>query len=105
MIAEFLRRLDTDDAIIMDVFGESQQLVNTLTSEELKTPLFNRFLTGLVEDVNGNMQYHFKSHHINLQQSACPSCHHHVEDKVTITRDELKLVKGKVIENLIENRG
>ena len=99
MINDFLRKLDTDDAIIMDVYGESMRFIDALNS--LKTPLYDRFLSGLKEDEHGNMQYHFESDHLNLQYSARPM--RGDIDKVTRIRRELDDVKSRIISNLQGN--
>ena len=50
MMNDYLRKLDTDEAVIMDVFGLSKKFVH------VKTPLFDLFLNGLQEDQFGNIQ-------------------------------------------------
>ena len=50
MMSDYLRKLDTDEAVIMDVFGLSKKFVH------VKTPLFDLFLNGLQEDEFGNIQ-------------------------------------------------
>ena len=54
MISDYLRNLDTVDAVIMDVFELSKKFVHAI--QELKTPLFDQFLNGLQEDEFGNIQ-------------------------------------------------
>ena len=55
MISDYLQTLDTDDVVIMDVFGLSKKFAHVI--EELKTPLFDQFLNGLQENKFGNIQY------------------------------------------------
>ena len=45
MISDYLPILDTNDAVIMDVFVLRKKFVHVI--EELKTPLFDQFLNGL----------------------------------------------------------
>ena len=99
MIGDFLRKLDTDDAIIIDVYGESMSFIESLDS--LKTPLYDRFISGLKEDENGNIQYHFESSHLNLQYSA-RSFRRDI-DKVGKIKGELDEVKARIISNLQGN--
>ena len=105
MVADYLRRLDTDDAIIMDVYAESQALIEILSNKDLKTPHFDRFLNGLKDDEDsGNIEYHFESHHIILQQSSKPlRKNRDAQKKTDLVRTEAKKIKGKVIKNLIDN--
>ena len=42
MISDYLQKLDTDGAVIMDVFGLSKKFVHVI--QELKTPFFDQFL-------------------------------------------------------------
>ena len=55
MIGDYLRKLDTDDAVIMDVFGLSKKFVQVI--QQLRTPLIDQFLSGLQKDEFGNIQY------------------------------------------------
>ena len=71
MISDYLRNLDTDDAVIMDVFELSKKFVHVI--QELKTPLFDQFLNDLQEDEFGNIQNRSKSGHlIRLNYSVHP---------------------------------
>ena len=50
---KFIRRLDGDSSVIIDVFHESENVVAALNN--IKMTLFNLFLDGLTEDENGNI--------------------------------------------------
>ena len=49
----FIRRLDGDNALIIDVFNESANVITTLDELELKT--FDSFVDGITEDEWGNV--------------------------------------------------
>ena len=50
---KFIRRLDGDSSVIIDVFHESENAVAALSN--IKMTLFNLFIDGLTEDDNGNI--------------------------------------------------
>ena len=50
---KFIRRLDGDNSVIIDVFHESENAVAALNN--IKMTLFNSFVDGLTEDDNGNI--------------------------------------------------
>ena len=50
---KFIRRLDGDNSVIIDVFHESENAVAALNN--IKMTLFNLFLDGLTEDDTGNI--------------------------------------------------
>ena len=50
---KFIRRLDGDNSVIIDVFHESENAVAALNN--IKMTMFNLFLDGLTEDNNGNI--------------------------------------------------
>ena len=50
---KFIRRLDGDSSVIIDVFHESENAVAALNN--IKMTMFNLFLDGLTEDNNGNI--------------------------------------------------
>ena len=52
-IEKFIRRLDGDNSVIIDVFHESENAVAALNN--IKMTMFNLFLDGLTEDNNGNI--------------------------------------------------
>ena len=102
MISDYLQTLDTDDVVIMDVFGLSKKFAHVI--EELKTPLFDQFLNGLQENKFGNIQYWSESGHlITLHYSAHPVQRSANADKLTSIRSNLNTVKKKIINNLHEN--
>ena len=41
MVDYFFRQSDTDNAIIMDVYGETQRLIDFLNIDEFKMPLYD----------------------------------------------------------------
>ena len=51
----FLRKFDTDDALLIEVFNESERIIDELGN--LRTPLHDSFLAGLSEDGNGNILF------------------------------------------------
>ncbi len=51
----FLRKLDSSEATIFEVFGLSETFVTSM--KELNTPLFDQFVSGLKEDEFGNVKY------------------------------------------------
>ena len=99
MIGDFLRKLDTDDAVIMDVYGESMRFIEVLN--DFKTPLYDQFISGLVEDDWGNTIYKLDNDHITLQYSA--RSFRRGIDKVAIIKGELDELKGCIIKNLQGN--
>ena len=54
-IGSFLRKFDTDDALLIEVFNESERIIDELGN--LRTPLHDSFLAGLSEDGNGNILF------------------------------------------------
>ena len=54
-VSKFLRKLDTDEAKLFDVFRLSETFTKSMN--DLKTPLFDSFLGGLSEDNYGNVKY------------------------------------------------
>ena len=53
LMEKFIRRLDGDNSVIIDVFHESENAVAALNNT--KVTLLNLFLDGLTEDDNGNI--------------------------------------------------
>ena len=103
-IGSFLRKLDTDDALLIEVFTESERIVEAL--ENFKTPLNDLFLAGLTEDVNGNILFtkvdsSGEEHTITLQASSRPT--RNVESKLEKITKECRDVKKKIVDNLIGN--
>ena len=102
LISDYLRKLDTDDAVIMDVFGLSKKFV--YVTKECKTPLFDQFLNGFQEDEFANFQHRSELEHlITLHNSAHPVQRSGNDDKSTSIHSDLNAVKEKVINNLQEN--
>ena len=102
MISDYLRNVDTDDAVIMDVFELSKKFVHAI--QELKIPLFDQFLNGLQEDEFGNIQNRYKSGHlITLNYTVRPVRRSGNDDKFTSIRSDLNAVKEKIINILQEN--
>ena len=52
-VNKFLRKLDTNDATLFEVFGHTENFVSLM--KEINTPLLEKFLEGLKEDRNGNI--------------------------------------------------
>ena len=51
----FLRRLDTSEATLFEVFGLTKKFVTSM--KDFKTPLLDQYLSGLREDAFGNVKY------------------------------------------------
>ena len=92
MISDYLRKLDTDDVVIMDVLGFPKKFGHVI--QELKTPLFDQYLNGLQEDEFGNIQYQSESGHlIILHYSARPVRRSGNDDKFTRIRSNFECCK------------
>ena len=52
-VCGFLRKLDKNDATIFEVFGLSENFIDSMN--QFKSPQFDSFLLGLKEDENGNI--------------------------------------------------
>ena len=85
-VGTFLRKRDTNAAIVIEVFSQSESMVKSL--QELPTPLNDEFLSGLKEDTNGNIIYEKVNNstseklYITLQYSSRPT--RWVESKLDI---------------------
>lgn len=101
MVDYFFRQSDTDNAIIMDVYGETQRLIDFLNIDEFKMPLYDWFISSLLENENGKIQCHFESHQLTLQHSSHPSYHN--ADKLATILDHFDKIKGRLIENFVGN--
>ena len=96
MISDYLGELDTDDAVIMDVFGLSKKFVYVI--QELKTPLLDQFLNGLQEDEFCIIWYRSEAGHlITLLYSACLMRRSGNDDKLTSILSDLNAAKEKII--------
>ena len=97
-VSKFLRKLDTDDATLCDVFRLSQTFTKSMN--DLKTPLFDSFLGGLSEDDYGNVKYEKfdeKGNTIMLNHQ-----HRHSQrtmSKIELIDEESKELKGRIIMN------
>ena len=108
-IGSFLRKLDTDEALLIEVFTQSEKMVEEL--QNFKTPLHDSFLAGLSEDQYGNILFtkiddSGKEHTITLQGSSKPTCNlrnAEPESKVEKIIEECNSVKEKIVHNLIDN--
>ena len=104
-VGSFLRQLDASDALIVDVFGLSEMMVDSLDS--FQTSLFDSFLDGLHEEEYGNIFYEIldtsgAKHTITLNYSSRPS-RHAGGGKLESIKSECEAVKEKVICNIKEN--
>ena len=101
-VSNFLRKLDTDEATLCNVFRLSQTFTKSMN--DLKTPLFDSFLGGLSEDDHGNVKYEKfdeKGNTIMLNHQ-----HQHSQrtmSKIELINEESKELKGSIIANLIKN--
>ena len=104
----YLRKLDTDDALISEAYYTSVKFANNLKSE-FKTTLLNKFLNGLDKDENGNLICNLKTpsgnqHKIKLNNSHCPvRLQEAVLSKVDQTKEAAQLLKEKIVINLVDN--
>ena len=73
-VPKFLRKLDGDKALVIEMFCTSQKLLNSL--DDFKSPLADRFLNGLAMDEYGNVVYYVDTangkQNITLNTSARP---------------------------------
>ena len=103
-VSKLLRKLDTDEATLFNVFRLSETITNSMN--DLKMPLFDSFLGGLSEDNYGNVKYmkfdekgHKNSIMLNHQHQ--PS--QRTVSKIELTNEESRELKRRSIANLIEN--
>ena len=96
--------MDANDATIFEVFGLSGKFVEYM--KDLKTPLLDQFINGLIMDDNGNVLYEKEdddsSNTIMLNFSHRPT-RRGTLDKIAEIKNEAISLKEKVIENLIWN--
>ena len=101
----FIRCLDGDNSLIIDVFNESTNTISTL--EELEMKAFNSFIEGLSEDEWGNIVLSTKtttgdSHILTLNYTYHPG-RRPVENKIEKIKREAVELKDRVLQNLKEN--
>ena len=100
-VSKFLRKLDTDEATLFDVFRLSETFTKSMN--DLKTPLFDSFIS---EDNYGNVTYEKfddkdNKNTITLNHQHRPS--RRSMSKIELINEESKELKGRIIANLIEN--
>ena len=103
-VSKFLRKFDTDEATLFNVFRQPETFTKSMNS--LKTPLFDSFLEGLSEDNYGNIKYEQfdekgNKNTITLNHQYQPS--QRSMSKIELINEEGKELKGRIITNLIEN--
>ena len=103
-VSKFLRKLDTDEATLYNVFRLSETFTKYMN--DLKTPPFDSFLGGLSEDNYGNVKYEKfdekgNKNTIKLNHQHQPS--RRSMSKIELINEESKELKGRIIANLIEN--
>ena len=101
-VSKFLRKLDTDEATLYNVFRLSETFTKYMN--DLKTPPFDSFLGGLSEDNYGNVKYEKfdeNKNTIKLNHQHQPS--RRSMSKIELINEESKELKGRIITNLIEN--
>ena len=100
----FLRRLDCDNSLIIDVFQESANAVISLG--ELKLETFNSFIDGITEDEWGNIVLSTKTptgetHNLTLNYTHHPG--RRAISKVDKIKNDAVELKNKILENLKTN--
>ena len=102
-MAKFLKRLDADDAVIIDVYSESERMVDTINSTETKN--FDLFVDGLYEDPNGNvcLKNTSSGDDILLNYTRRPGRGAHGRTKVDTIKAQAYNLKKKIMDNLKEN--
>ena len=100
----FLKRLDTDEARLFDVFRLSETFTKSMN--DLTIPLFDSFSGGLTEDNYGNPKYEKfgekgNKNTITLNHQHRPS--RRSMSKIELINEESKELKRRIIANLIEN--
>ena len=103
-VIKFLKKLDTDEARLFDVFRLSETFTKSMN--DLKIPLFDSFSGGLTEDNYGNLKYEKFDEKGN--KNTITINHQHRSGRRSISKiefiiEESKEIKGKIIANLIEN--
>lgn len=101
----FIRRLDGDKSLIIDVFNESTNAISAIEGLEMKS--FNSFLEGLSEDDWGNIILSTKtstsdSHILTLNYTHYQG-RRAAESKIEKIKREAVELKDKVLENLKQN--
>ena len=99
-----LKRLDTDEARLFDVFRLSETFTKSMN--DLTIPLFDSFSGGLTEDNYGNPKYEKfgekgNKNTITLNHQHRPS--RRSISKIEVIIEESKELKGKIITNFMEN--
>ena len=96
---KFLRRLDTNDATLFEVFGLTETFVDNM--KKFESPCFDKFLSDLNTDEYGNIVYDSGDNSIVL------NCSHHPTrrsmDRLGEIRKEGESLKNQVVDNLIAN--
>ena len=102
-VSKFLRKLDTDEATLFEVFGLTEKFVDSV--KELETPALEKFISGLREDEHGNVIYEGEylgdTHSVTLNYP-----HRPVRtglNKVEVITKQCQSLKKKIVKNLIEN--
>ena len=104
----YLRKLDTDDALISEAYYTSVKFANNLKSE-FKTTLLNKFLNGPEEDKHRNLICNLKTPSGNQRKIKLNYSHRPVRrqeavlSKVDQTKEAAQLLKEKIVMNLVDN--
>ena len=58
-MAKYLRKLDADEATIMEVYGQTENFVENM--EHIETPLLDQFVSGICEEEETLNVYYYKT--------------------------------------------
>ena len=107
---KFIRRLDGDNSVVIDVFQESENAFQNLN--DMKTPMFNSYVDGLEEDENGNIILNTTAvsqtgeshpHQLTPNYTHHPGRRANTETKVEKLKREAEALRISIIQNLKEN--
>ena len=85
-VNDFLRKLDCDDSLLIDVYRVSEEFVESMSA--FNTSAFDLFLSGLEEDEFENVLYKQDEHSIILNYTHHQS-RHATQTKIKRIEDEL----------------
>ena len=101
----FIRRLDGDNSLIIDVFHESAEAIKAL--EELKLTIFDSYINGLSEDEWGNIHLSTKTPTGEVDDLQLNYTHHPGRRSGESKVDKIKRVavelKDAILDNLKSN--
>ena len=99
----FLRCLDTDNGVIIDIFRINLEFVSKL--KELKFDKLNSFLDNIQMDDNGNLsvlvEVASNIHEVELNYTHRPARGN--GDRISNLKKEAEKLKDSIVKNLIEN--